>query len=156
MNSVPRTKIASKSRNSIEVGRVRIPGRTVERAVVVIETATVLTAEPLGVIDDGVILQVASMGTLPQVNEIAWSKPPSGRMVTVKFADWPALTVADAGDAEREKSMPVPDKVTVWGLPVELSAMDRIPVRLPPAEGLNVTLMEQLAPEPRLAPQLLV
>jgi hypothetical protein len=52
--------------------------------------------------------------------------------------------------------VPVPDRLTVCGLPPPLSVMDALAVRLPFAEGVNVTLMKQLAPEARLDPQLLV
>jgi hypothetical protein len=37
-----------------------------------------------------------------------------------------------------------------------LSAIERDPARLPPVDGLKVTLMEQLAPAARLEPQVLV
>ena len=52
--------------------------------------------------------------------------------------------------------MPVPERLTDWGLPVALSVMARAAVRLPLAAGLKVTLMVQLAPAARLDPQLLV
>lgn len=62
-----------------------------------------------------------------------------------------------AGDAESEKSMPVPLKAAVWELPLrELSLMFREPVRLPVALGWKVMLMVQFAPAARLLPQLFV
>jgi hypothetical protein len=54
------------------------------------------------------------------------------------------------------KSCPVPDKLTVCGLPGALSVMLTAPLRLPPAVGLNVTLIAHLAPAPKLVPQLFV
>ena len=44
----------------------------------------------------------------------------------------------------------------MWGLPVALSVMVMAPVRVPVAVGVKVTLMEQLAPAAREAPQVLV
>ena len=51
---------------------------------------------------------------------------------------------------------PVPVRLTVWGLPVALSVTVIVPGRLPTAVGVKVTLMEQLAPAAREAPQVLV
>ena len=51
---------------------------------------------------------------------------------------------------------PVPERSTVWGLPVALSVTVIVAGRLPIAVGVNVTLMEQLAPAAREAPQVLV
>jgi hypothetical protein len=56
--------------------------------------------------------------------------------------------------APRLKSPPVPDNATVCGLPAALSVKLRVPVRVPAAEGLKVTLTVQLALTARLAPQL--
>ena len=53
-------------------------------------------------------------------------------------------------------AMPVPERATVCGLPVALSVTVIVPGRLPTAVGVNVTLMEQLAPAAREAPQVLV
>ena len=51
---------------------------------------------------------------------------------------------------------PVPDKFTICGLPLPLSAIVSVPVRLPVAVGENVTLIAQLAPTTKLLPQVLV
>ena len=51
---------------------------------------------------------------------------------------------------------PVPVRLTVCGLPVALSVTVIAPGRLPVTVGVNVTLMEQLAPAAREAPQVLV
>jgi len=51
---------------------------------------------------------------------------------------------------------PVPLNETFCGLPAALSVTDSVPVRLPVPVGVNVTLIVQLAPAPRLIPQLLV
>ena len=51
---------------------------------------------------------------------------------------------------------PVPERLTVCGLPVALSVRVTAAVRVPAAVGLKVTLIVQLAPAATLAPQLLV
>ena len=50
------------------------------------------------------------------------------------------------GDTLAVGSNPVPPKLTVCGLPEALSVSASDPVRAPPAVGVNVTLMAQLAP----------
>ena len=55
---------------------------------------------------------------------------------------------SQAGGGEtgyRRGAVPVPERLTVWGLPLTLSVMDSEAVRLPLAAGLKVTLIVQLA-----------
>jgi hypothetical protein len=52
--------------------------------------------------------------------------------------------------------IPVPVSGTGTGLPERLFAMFRLPVRFPPAAGVKVTLIEQLAPAETLPMQLSV
>ena len=52
--------------------------------------------------------------------------------------------------------VPVPERLTDWGLPVALSVMARAAARLPAAEGANLMLIVQLAPAASELPQLLV
>lgn len=54
-----------------------------------------------------------------------------------------------------EKSWPVPLRATLCGLSEALSEMLRVPVLVPPATGLNVTEIVQLAPALTLLPQVL-
>jgi hypothetical protein len=51
---------------------------------------------------------------------------------------------------------PSPVNVTVWGLFQALSVMFRLPVRVPFAVGVKVTLIVQLEPVPTLLPQVFV
>ena len=51
--------------------------------------------------------------------------------------------------------MPVPVRLTFWGLPVALSVTVSEAARLPLAEGVKLTLIEQLAPACKELPQLL-
>src|SRR5258708_19868731 len=68
--------------------------------------------------------------------------------------------VPEVGEAKSEKSLvagePVPVRLTDCGLPEALSVMLRVPVRLPDAVGVNVTLMVQFAPAATELPQVLV
>ncbi len=48
---------------------------------------------------------------------------------------------------------PVPVRVTFCGLPEAVSATETVPVAVPAAVGLKVTLIVQLAPDARLVPQ---
>jgi len=50
--------------------------------------------------------------------------------------------------------VPGPVSVITWGEPVAFDVIVRLPLRLPAAEGVNVTLMLQLAPAARLPTQL--
>src|SRR5512146_843544 len=59
-----------------------------------------------------------------------------------------------AGDSVTVELTPVPVRLTVWGLPVALSAMLTEAVRVPVAVGVKVTLMGQLAPAATGLPQL--
>ena len=88
------------------------PGMMNDRAVVVIETDTVLTLTPLGVTDDGVTIQVPLAGAPVQLTEMGWLNPPSGLITNVKFADCPAFTVAELEEAVSEKSIPIPERLT--------------------------------------------
>ncbi len=51
---------------------------------------------------------------------------------------------------------PVPVRLTLCGLPAALSVIDSVPVRVPVAVGVKVTLMVQLAPAATEAPQVFV
>src|SRR5207244_894316 len=53
-------------------------------------------------------------------------------------------------------AMPIPDNATVVGLADALLVIATEPVRVPAAVGRNVTLIVQLPPAARLAPQVLV
>src|SRR5258708_4233899 len=68
--------------------------------------------------------------------------------------------VPEVGEAKSEKSLvavePIPVRLTDCGLPEALSVMLRVPVRLPDAVGVNVTLMVQFAPAATELPQVLV
>ncbi len=52
--------------------------------------------------------------------------------------------------------MPVPERLTVCGLPLALSVMLTEAVRVPVAEGVKVTLIVQLAPAATELPHVLV
>jgi hypothetical protein len=60
------------------------------------------------------------------------------------------------GETLATMEVPVPERLTAWGLPVALSVRVRAAVRVPVAVGVKVTLIVQLAPAATLDPQLLV
>lgn len=57
---------------------------------------------------------------------------------------------------ESRKATPGPDKLTLCGLPGALLEMSTDPPRVPTAVGVKVTLILQLAPTERVAPQVVV
>jgi hypothetical protein len=59
------------------------------------------------------------------------------------------------GETLKPGTMPVPARLTVWGLPGALSLIVRVPLRAPTAVGVNVTLIVQV-PLAATVPQLLV
>ncbi len=60
------------------------------------------------------------------------------------------------GETPAAGAVPVPERLTAWGLPLALSAMLSEAVKLPLADGVKVTLIVQLAPAATELPQLLV
>jgi hypothetical protein len=83
------------------------------------------------------------------------------RVTAVPLVVWPGMTtpkLIDVGDREAKGAgaAPVPVKAAVCGLPAALSVIDTEAVRVPAAVGLNVTLMEHLAPAVTEAPQVFV
>ncbi len=120
------------------------------------------------------MLQLAPAATeLPQVSVSAKS-PLAEILVIVKVAEpvlvsvtvcaalvVPTVWLAKASEvAERlavvAGAVPVPVRVTDCGLSEALSVMLRVPVRVPEAVGVKVTLMLQLAPAATELPQVLV
>src|SRR5437879_13178084 len=77
-------------------------------------------------------------------------------MLSPKPPDCPAVTVSAPMLGVIWKSSATPDKATLSGLSAALSVIVRVPVRFPPAAGVNVMLMVQLAPAATLLPQVLV
>ena len=60
------------------------------------------------------------------------------------------------GDRLATGAVPVPERLTLWGLPVALSVRVTAAPRVPLAAGVKVTLIVQLAPAATELPQLLV
>ena len=61
-----------------------------------------------------------------------------------------------AGDRPAAGAIPLPFRAAVCGLPLALSVTDRVPLRVPVAVGVKLTLILQLVPAFKLEPQLLV
>jgi hypothetical protein len=82
---------------------------------------------------------------------------PTVLAVTVNAAVLPPVMIALVGEAEMEKSSPVPLSEVVCGLPPnESSPMVSVPVRVPTAIGENRTLTVQLDAGARVDPQVFV
>ena len=60
------------------------------------------------------------------------------------------------GERGSKGAVPVPERLTVCGLPLALSVMLTEAVKLPLAAGVNVTLMVQLLPAATELPHVLV
>ena len=69
---------------------------------------------------------------------------------------WPEKVKLDADSETAAGVRPIPLSVTDCGLPLALSAMETVPLALPPPCGVKVTLIVQLAPPASEAGQLLV
>jgi len=65
----------------------------------------------------------------------------------------PAVPVPDKVMEAAKPEVPLPDKLTVCGLSTLLSLMVRVPLKIPRALGVKVTVIVQDAPAPTLAPQ---
>ena len=122
------------------------------------------------------IVQMAPAATLdPQL--LVWAKslalvPETAMLVTLKAAlpelvrviVWAVLVAPTdwfpkarlVGETLATRAVPVPERLTFWGLPVALSVMFNVLVRVPGAEGLKVTWTEHLALAASLPPQLFV
>ena len=61
-----------------------------------------------------------------------------------------------AGERLAAGAVPVPERLTAWGLPLALSEMLIEAVRLPLAEGVKVTLIVQFAPTATELPHVLL
>ena len=75
-------------------------------------------------------------------------------LVVVPTSLFPNVTFA--GKSPTAGAVPVPERATVCGLPKALSATDSDALLAPVVAGVNVTLIAQLLPAAKLAPQLLV
>ncbi len=96
-------------------------------------------------------------GKVPHVSRTALEKePPWGEIVRLYEAADPAFTEVLVGELPRTKSDPTAVRFTDCGPPVALSVIVSAPLRAPKAVGVNVTLIEQVAPAEREPLQLLL
>lgn len=142
-------------------GRIggRATGGSADLAVVVTVRVALTAVVPLNMSELGETLQVDARAGSEQVSDTVPLNPLVPTALTVKVAVWPAVTVLELGEpeaGEMEKSVAKPERETIWGLSVALSAMTSVPVLLPAAVGVNVTLMVQLPPPATLGRQLLL
>jgi hypothetical protein len=65
--------------------------------------------------------------------------------------------VSEVGDKLTPGALaPVPVRLTIWGLPLAVSVIVTLPVKVPVVVGVNVTLIVQAAPAATEEPQVLV
>jgi hypothetical protein len=129
--------------------------------VVVTVTVAVIAPAPFGVNMPGVTVQLAACGAPWHVTVTAWLNPPVGVTLTVKFAGCPPVVLTEFVDVVIEKfpalaAEAVPVRLTICGLPEALSVMLTVPVRVPVAVGLNVTLITQFPAAAKELPHVLV
>ena len=77
-------------------------------------------ADPFGAIEVGEMEQFVPCGCplgQVQLNETGWLNPLIGARLKGYVADFPAGTEAEREEAESEKSVPVPERLTVCVLP---------------------------------------
>ena len=94
-------------------GTTKIGPSTLARAAVVTETVAVTAAVPLGVTVAGFTVQLAAVGAPVHVRLTAELNPLLGVTVSVYVAGLPALTVAEFGFADSEKSPLLPFTICV-------------------------------------------
>src|SRR6202171_230700 len=133
----------------IEIGGVGIlVGGTIS-AVVASDTCAVCAVFPSAAATEaGVTVQVERLGAPVQANATVPVHPPTGGMVTLEGSVLAAVTFCTVVGPVNPKSggVVVPVSDTVCGLPVALSMMVKVPMRVPAIVGVNVTLIMQLAP----------
>ena len=137
---------------------VRVPLAVGVKVTLIVQLTPAATLEPqllvcaksLALAPETAML-VTLKDVLPEfVRVIVWA-------VLVVPTDWlPKSRLVDDRLTTAAALVPVPERVTAWGLPLTLSVMDSEAVRLPLAAGLNVTLTEQLALAASELPQVLV
>jgi hypothetical protein len=109
-----------------------------------------------------VVVRVKSAGLVPVMVMLVMLNAPVPELVSVTAV--PALVepsfvtekATDVGASVTAGAVPVPVRAAVWGLFGALSVMVTLADLAPVAVGVNVTLMEQLAPAARLEPQVVV
>jgi len=89
------------------------------------------------------------MATLPVLESITVR----GGVVVLRFS-WPNARLG--GENETAGVTPVPVRLTLWGLPLALSVTVSDAVRVPGADGVNVTPIKQPSCATTALPQLLV
>jgi hypothetical protein len=111
--------------------------------VVAVVTVAVLVMVPLSETEVGEMVQLPAGGAPEQLSATVPVKPLIGVTLIVYVVDLPAVRVCVEGDADTEKSVPVPKRGRDCGLLVALSEMVIAPVLDPVAVGVKVTWIVQ-------------
>ena len=131
-------------------------GRVREPAVVVTVTVAVAMFDPSRAVEDGRTAQDAAFGAPAQPSVTASRNPPEGIKLIANVAAWPAAILRVAGEAEIEKSAPIPDKATTATSCGRLLVKVNDPVLVPAAVGLKTTRIAQACRAERPPSQVLV
>lgn len=137
-------------------GKPSAGGIPTERAVVVTVAVASTEDAPSSTMELGETKQEAAGGAPAHVSTTDWANPPSGASFKEKAADVPADMVCSVVKVPIEKSCPTPARVTTCGLSGASSLIVSAPFRVPPALGVNVTLIMQLAPTATESPRVFV
>ena len=113
-------------------------------------------ALPLRLSEVGFAAQVRAAAELEHVRLTVPAKLSIGVTVIVAVAEWPLATVIVAGETEIPKSVPAPERATVWVAGEALSLIVSVPVCAPAFDGANFAVTVQLPPAPTVPMQLLV
>jgi len=115
-------------------------------------------------LDPQVLLSAKLLGFAPETETLEMLKAALPELVRVTVCavlvlatgKFPKARLAGERVTAGTALVPVPERATVWGLPLTLSAILRVAEAAPLAEGVKVTLTAQLAPAATELPQLLV
>jgi hypothetical protein len=134
----------------------RVPGAVDLKVTLIVQLA------PAATLDPQLLVWAKSLALTPETATLVTPKAALPVLLTV--IAWAALVtpmdwlpkVRLDGETLATAAVPVPQRLTVWGLPLALSVTLSEAARLPLAEGAKMTLSVQLAPAATLEPQLLV
>lgn len=105
-----------------------------------------------------VLLEIAKLALTPMLEKLRAAPPLLVSVTVLAELVWPTLTCPKFKDVGETVAtvLPVPVRLTVWGLFEAVSVNVTVPLIVPPAVGENVTPTVQLAPAPIPPPHVLL